>query len=149
MSEFYAAAGAVIENEEQEILMVQEAKDHIKGKWNFPGGGWESNESIIECVKREVLEETGYKVEITGFIGVYKELNQEDGSETIVFMFTSKPLAEKKEELESDIIQRKWVPAEEIEELKLRHKNREKILVNYRKKEAKDTSLLWENLDIL
>ncbi len=129
--------------------MVQEAKDHIKGKWNFPGGGWESNESIIECVKREVLEETGYKVEITGFIGVYEEQYQEDGSETIVFMFTSKPLAEKKEELESDIIQRKWVPAEEIEELKLRHKNREKILVNYRKKEAKDTSLLWENLDIL
>jgi 8-oxo-dGTP pyrophosphatase MutT (NUDIX family) len=40
MSSFYAAATAIVENEEGEILMVQEGKDHIHGRWDFPGGGW-------------------------------------------------------------------------------------------------------------
>jgi ADP-ribose pyrophosphatase YjhB (NUDIX family) len=149
MSEFYAAAGAVIENEKEEILMVQEAKDHIKGKWNFPGGGWEDGESILECVKREVLEETGYKVGLTGFLGIYKELNQDDGTETIVFMFTGKSEDKKTDNLEDDIIRRKWISLEEIKKLDLRHENRKKIVSEYREREAKDLELLWENLEIL
>jgi 8-oxo-dGTP pyrophosphatase MutT (NUDIX family) len=30
--------------------------------WEFPGGGKESNENLIEALKREFLEETGYKI---------------------------------------------------------------------------------------
>ena len=33
--------------------------------WYPPGGGWEYNtETIKECAKREVYEETGYEIEI-------------------------------------------------------------------------------------
>jgi len=30
--------------------------------WEFPGGGKESNENLIEALKREFLEETGHKI---------------------------------------------------------------------------------------
>ncbi len=67
MSEFSGAVGSIIRNEDDEVLMVQEGKDHIHGKWDLPGAGWEDRESIIECMKGEILEETGYEVDINGF----------------------------------------------------------------------------------
>jgi 8-oxo-dGTP diphosphatase len=34
------------------------------GAWGLPGGGLEPNESLAECARREVLEETGIPVQI-------------------------------------------------------------------------------------
>lgn len=150
MGSFYASAGAMIENEDGELLMVQEGKDHIHGNWDFPGGGWEDRESIIECVKREVLEETGYKVKITGFLGIYKELNQRDGTENISFRFTGK-VVEKTEEAKEDdeIIDVDFKSPEEIEELDLRHENRIEVLEKYRKQGSMPLDRLWNDLNLL
>lgn len=41
------------------ILLVKPSWVDI---WEFPGGGKESNENLIEALKREFLEETGYKI---------------------------------------------------------------------------------------
>jgi 8-oxo-dGTP diphosphatase len=47
----------------QKVLL---AKNVGQDFWYPPGGGWEyhTGESIVECAKREVLEETGIEVEI-------------------------------------------------------------------------------------
>jgi len=147
MSSFYAAAGAIIE-ENGKILMVQEAKEHIHKTWNFPGGGWEHQESIIECVKREILEETGYKADIKGFLGAYKEKNKKDGTETIVFMFTGILVEKKTERLENDIIQKKWIPVEDLDGLNFRHENRKEILRKYRENKSQNLDILWNNLEL-
>ena len=151
MGSFYASAGAIVENEDGEILMVQEGKEHIKGKWDFPGGGWEQRESIIDCVKREVLEETGYEIEITGFLGIYKELNQKNGTENISFRFTAKPLQKKFEEPpeKGEIIKVKFIPKEDIAGLDLRHKNRLKVLEKYQKEQKHPLDILWDELKLL
>lgn len=39
--------------------------------WNAPGGGIEQSESPIDALRREVLEETGFTVEIRDLIGLY------------------------------------------------------------------------------
>lgn len=40
--------------------------------WYPPGGGWEENENIIECCKREVAEEVGMKVDIKDIMYVHE-----------------------------------------------------------------------------
>jgi len=41
--------------------------------WGLPGGRLEAGESIVEAGKREVHEETGLEVDITGLVGVYSQ----------------------------------------------------------------------------
>lgn len=102
---FYSATKTIIENEEGEILMVKEAKNHIHNTWDFPGGGLEEGEKVTESAKREVLEETGYKVELTGLVGMYKGASNANDTETIVFVFNGELGEKKTEDLEEDIIE--------------------------------------------
>jgi 8-oxo-dGTP diphosphatase len=41
-----------------------------RNNWELPGGGKENGESISECVKREVYEEVGQRVDKLNLIGV-------------------------------------------------------------------------------
>lgn len=48
------AAGGLIKNEKQEILMI-----FRRGKWDLPKGKMDEGETFENCAKREVEEETG------------------------------------------------------------------------------------------
>ncbi|EFX70574.1 8-oxo-dGDP phosphatase NUDT18-like isoform X3 [Daphnia pulex] len=61
---------AVIINEKNEILMMQEAKSSCAGQWYLPAGRVEPNESIMDAFKREVLEETGLTAEASTLLMV-------------------------------------------------------------------------------
>src|SRR5690554_4837275 len=41
------------------VLLIQRAFAPYAGYWTFPGGRMEPHETPIECVKRELFEETG------------------------------------------------------------------------------------------
>jgi ADP-ribose pyrophosphatase YjhB (NUDIX family) len=59
---------AVVLDEQGRIALVHR-KDN--GLWALPGGGMELGESIEDCAVREVKEETGLDVEVTGLVGIY------------------------------------------------------------------------------
>lgn len=59
---------AIIRNSEGLILTIHKTDND---KWALPGGGHDPGESIAETVAREVLEETGYLVEIDELTGIY------------------------------------------------------------------------------
>jgi ADP-ribose pyrophosphatase YjhB (NUDIX family) len=59
---------AVVIDAEGRIALVHR-KDN--GLWALPGGGIALGESIEDCAVREVKEETGLDVKITGLVGVY------------------------------------------------------------------------------
>ncbi|XP_015110559.1 8-oxo-dGDP phosphatase NUDT18 [Diachasma alloeum] len=61
---------AVLINEHEEVLMIQEAKASCAGKWYLPAGRVEPNENLYDAVKREVLEETGLSMEPKSLIMV-------------------------------------------------------------------------------
>ena len=52
-------------------ILLERRSDN--GMWGLPGGGIETGESVCETALREVQEETGLKIEITGLVGVYSE----------------------------------------------------------------------------
>ena len=57
--------GGVIK-ENGKYLLVPEAHERCRGKWNLPAGHLDLGETVFEGAKREVLEECGLKVELTG-----------------------------------------------------------------------------------
>jgi ADP-ribose pyrophosphatase YjhB (NUDIX family) len=50
------------------LLLVHRADNDL---WALPGGGHEVGESIEDTVVREVKEETGMDVQVTGLVGLY------------------------------------------------------------------------------
>ena len=60
-------AGGILEKDGK-FLLVQESQKICKGKWCIPAGGLDETESLIDGAKREIFEETGCKVEITGIL---------------------------------------------------------------------------------
>lgn len=60
----------VLINADDEVLMMQEAKESCAGKWYLPAGRMELGETIVQAAEREVLEETGLRVAITTLLAV-------------------------------------------------------------------------------
>jgi 8-oxo-dGTP pyrophosphatase MutT (NUDIX family) len=68
--ELLPAAFAIVRNGSGQILLVRRADD---GYWELPGGRVEVGESASAAVVREVAEEAGVAIEITGLAGVYSD----------------------------------------------------------------------------
>jgi 8-oxo-dGTP diphosphatase len=50
------------------VLIVRRGKGAYRDLWSLPGGHVEFGEPLTAAAAREVLEETGLEVEITGFV---------------------------------------------------------------------------------
>lgn len=59
---------------DNKFLLVEEGKPGREGLYNFPGGHVDAYESLFTAAVREVREETGYQVELTGVVGIYQAI---------------------------------------------------------------------------
>jgi 8-oxo-dGTP diphosphatase len=59
---------AVIERSGRILIARRKKGDRMEGKWEFPGGKLEGNESPEECLSRELHEEFGIEAEIGDFL---------------------------------------------------------------------------------
>ncbi|MGA4857599.1 NUDIX domain-containing protein [Streptomyces koyangensis] len=64
------AASAVVTDDQGRILLQRRADS---GLWALPGGGMELSDTLPGTAVREVKEETGLDVEITGLVGTYTD----------------------------------------------------------------------------
>jgi len=70
------ANGIVVDGDR--VLLARRAYAPWKDLWGSPGGFVEAGEHPIETVEREVLEETGVRVAVTGYLGVWVDRYADD-----------------------------------------------------------------------
>ena len=103
--------GGVIEKNGK-ILLVQEKQEKCYGKWNLPAGHLDSNESIMQGAIREIKEETGCDVELTGIVNLANRIMEDDIFVCIVF--TTKLLKENIKINPEEILDVKWWSIDDV-----------------------------------
>lgn len=64
----YGLYGIAIKN--KEILLINKVKGPYINRFDLPGGSLREDESLLEHLKREFIEETGYEIKILGLVNV-------------------------------------------------------------------------------
>jgi 8-oxo-dGTP pyrophosphatase MutT (NUDIX family) len=113
------AAGGVVYRDisgQREVLLILR-----NGRWELPKGGQEKNESIIECARREIMEETGIenpvvKAFLTKTVHSYKRNNQMYRKTTHWFKVDCSAKESLVPQVEEGIEQVCWVPLKEAGE---------------------------------
>ncbi|MCF8566147.1 NUDIX domain-containing protein [Alicyclobacillus tolerans] len=75
----------------EKVLLVQEGKGKKRGLWNLPSGRMKPEESFLDAAKREVHEETGTLVSLTGIVGIYRHYSP-TGNHVVRFVFAAESL---------------------------------------------------------
>jgi len=57
-----------------QVVLIRRGTDPLKGRWSIPGGRLEWGETLVEGVRRELLEETGLKVRVGGLIEAFERI---------------------------------------------------------------------------
>jgi mutator protein MutT len=122
--------GAVIVNEEGLLFLAKRGNNarNEQGMWEFPGGGVKFGETLIESIRREILEEYGMQIEIKGLLGVFDHILPENKEHWISITYIASHLAgeatiyepEKCEAIEWFSIEALPKPLSRITELNLR-----------------------------
>lgn len=60
------------------VLLVRRGKPPKEGHWSLPGGAQHLDETIEEAVAREVFEETGLAVRLTGLLDVVDFIDRDE-----------------------------------------------------------------------
>lgn len=97
------------------ILLEKRAERFLEGgKWGLPGGFLERGETIEEGAKREVKEETGYKVYNLKLLAITSNPNRPgEDRQNIVFFFIAE-VGEKSEETDDESQAQQWFSLDDL-----------------------------------
>ncbi|MDQ2718540.1 MAG: NUDIX domain-containing protein [Bacteroidota bacterium] len=109
------AAGGLVKNKEEEILLI-----FRRGKWDLPKGKLDDDETIEDCARREVQEETGlHKLEIGKLIEItyhtYRQFGKNVLKESHWYAMKSTANESLIPQTEEDITEIIWAKKDELE----------------------------------
>ncbi|TDR30504.1 NUDIX hydrolase [Hydromonas duriensis] len=118
----HATVAAIVERDGR-FLMVREHTRHGI-RINQPAGHWEADETMVDAVTREVLEESGYAFTPTALLGIYIS-DKDDKSVTYLRLTFIGTVSEApiQNELDDDIIAAEWLTVDEIMSQRDIHRN--------------------------
>lgn len=120
------AASAVVVDDQKRILLQRRRDNDL---WALPGGGMDMGDSLPGTAVREVKEETGLDVEITGLVGTYTDprhvIAYSDGEVRRQFnvCFTARVIGGRLA-ISDESTELRFVPPEELAELPMHHTQR-------------------------
>jgi len=117
-------------NDQGEILLVERADN---GNWTIPGGAMEFGESLTQTAIREVKEETGYDIEVTGLVGIYTNPNRRieyasngEVRQEFSVVYSGRPISGEPT-LNDEATQVEWLSVDKLDELQMAGPIRERI----------------------
>ncbi|MBA4543688.1 MULTISPECIES: NUDIX domain-containing protein [Thermoactinomyces] len=126
-------AKAIIFDHQDRVLILRKSLEERLANdthgWDFPGGGLEPSEPLMDALAREVMEETGLQVKVVAPAYIYDEI-QEDKHLIIVKFACDKPLGELK--LSSEHDHYFWVELHRLNEAEFPEWMKEEIRRAYR-----------------
>lgn len=118
----HATVAALIERDGCYLMVREHTRHGIR--INQPAGHWEAGETLLDAVRREVLEESGYEFTPTALLGIYVS-DKDDKSVTylrMTFIGTVND-APVHDELDDGIIEAVWMTPDEIMAERAIHRN--------------------------
>lgn len=116
---------AVIERDGQFLLVEEETSDGIR--FNQPAGHLDPNESLIEAVARETMEETAHEFSPTAMVGMYmsRYISARTNKEVtyLRFAFCGQVGARHDRPLDEGILRAVWMTREEMLACESKHRS--------------------------
>ena len=69
---------SVIVYEQGRVLLIKRGKEPYMGRWSLPGGSHEYGETLEECARRELKEETGLEAQQMFFCAARDRITRDD-----------------------------------------------------------------------
>ncbi len=88
------------------VMLTRRAVEPSRGLWDLPGGYIEVGESPEETLARELLEETGLEIAITGLLGFFIDTYGDGGTDTLNITY------------ECEVISGSEAPGSDVEEIR-------------------------------
>lgn len=106
--------GAIVFDSQGRVLLVRRGQPPNKGLWSVPGGRLEPGESLIECCRREVLEETGMEIEPGPMVAVADRSGEGFRYVIVDFAASLKSPAGAEPVAATDVSDARWVELAEL-----------------------------------
>ena len=106
---------------ETKVLLIQRGNDPFKGKWAFPGGFMNMDETTEQCAIRELKEETGLGISQVNQIGVYSKVDRDPRGRTLSVAYLA--IVDKPYEVkgQDDAAKAEWFLLKDLPELAFDH----------------------------
>ena len=109
----HVTVAAVIEHEGRFLLVEEETDDGVR--FNQPAGHLEADESLLEAVVREALEETAYHFVPESLVGIYRWPHPTRDLTYLRFAFAGRVRGQEAgRALDTGIIAPRWLSLDEI-----------------------------------
>ncbi len=118
----YVTVAAVIVQRDR-FLFVEEC---IDGRLvlNQPAGHLEAGETLLEAVRRESLEETGWTIRPTALIGIYRYHSEIEDKTFLRFTFLAQPEShDAARQLDDEIRSTCWLTLDELTAVRTSHRS--------------------------
>lgn len=104
------------------LLLIQRKNEPCKGKWAFPGGFMDIDETTIDAARRELKEETGLEVGELFRVGVFDAVDRDPRERIITVAYYT--VLDKPVEVcgLDDAAQARWFLLTELPELAFDHR---------------------------